>query len=1019
MDAAQLKILMQEGLVSAEQLQQVTQVTRSGDLCSELTRLGWLSAEQARRVRQLASAAEDELPLMPHAPAAFQVDRLLGKGGMGEVYAVRDRRMGREAALKLISTEDLRPELVQRFAREARTLAQLNHPGIPAVYEFGLTQSRQPYLLMALIRGRTLSNILIDMNNQGSVYKERQRLLDIFLKICDTVAAAHSKEIIHRDLKPENIMIGDCGEVFVMDWGLTRKREAVGALSNSQIATQKVSLTQAGAILGTLGYMSPEQANGETVEFEADVYSLGSILFELMSGEPAIPQAAPFEMMQRTIQGRFPRLRELDPTQSAELEDIIARAMVTDPGRRTATVALLASQLREWRDSQAEPRALPSKSPWIFALTLILTTVLIAMAWTRQERGRMAANDERRSQELSAQKLEIERRGVELSTQSKKISELSARAESALELLGLYRELPKLGFATPILDSKLNSLRARSLEDAELLHEIGALAMRLRSLNPDSARLASQSFIRSLELNPKQLELYFYLDQLQHKEPLGRDCAERVLRAIQIAQPGFDSDEEDPFFAFLKAISASRSDPLRETQLRKARDFPVAVSWASLELAAIHRGRGELDEARRYEREALLADSSNASVWRAISVNERARGCNWIALAYETAALDFDEQPQALLDHALRLFGQSNLKDHSSEIFRWVKEQLERARKINENVRSPQQVELQRAIAARLAQWTLSASNQRDEAFASFQKLLPIRPGESHLLTVRAFFEYSAQRYDLAQQCYRESISARLADCSWSYFGLLDSLIKLQRYELAAELARDAQSFDPLSIPLGIHSVSALRLANQLEESEALARRLLDRDASNVNIMIECARVQFARQKFAAAARTFASAFEASGFSDLHAFEGVANAYFQENKDSEALNFIRRNNMFKNQAAHALGLEAYALLLQRREIEAVDALALATALAPENLQNQRFYADGLYRLKRYEESLKVTVRVLERAPKDSEILFLKADALGALERIEDAKEVLDFLDSKDFPEDVRARAQEQRSKLPR
>lgn len=218
----------------------------------------------------------------------------LGEGGMGTVQLCHDRRVGRDVAMKLVRAEyGGSPQMRERFFREARVQGQLEHPSIVPVYDIGEGPKGEAYFTMRRVKGLTLEAVLFGLQ-QGdpeiSSRYSRRRLLTAFSNVCLTIAYAHSRGVVHRDLKPANIMLGDFGEVIVLDWGLAK----LPGTEDSTPASQRVSLpdlhgltTRAGSVLGTPGYMPPEQIRGaERVDAKADVYALGAILFEIASLEP-------------------------------------------------------------------------------------------------------------------------------------------------------------------------------------------------------------------------------------------------------------------------------------------------------------------------------------------------------------------------------------------------------------------------------------------------------------------------------------------------------------------------------------------------------------------------------------------------------------------------------------------------------------------------------------------------------------------------------------------------------------
>lgn len=218
-----------------------------------------------------------DVPTIP----GYRILAEIARGGMGRVYAGQELALDREVAIKTL----LPGANAERFVTESKITAKLPHPAIPPVYALGTLEDGTPYLAMKLIRGRTLAELLRERSRPTD---ELSRYLQIFEQIAQAVGFAHSRGIIHRDLKPLNVMVGEFGEVQVMDWGLA-KEQSKSASSESAPANlaEDAQLTIDGVIMGTPSYMAPEQARGEIVDARADVFALGSILATILTGQPA------------------------------------------------------------------------------------------------------------------------------------------------------------------------------------------------------------------------------------------------------------------------------------------------------------------------------------------------------------------------------------------------------------------------------------------------------------------------------------------------------------------------------------------------------------------------------------------------------------------------------------------------------------------------------------------------------------------------------------------------------------
>jgi len=234
----------------------------------------------------------------------YRIVRELGRGGMGIVWEAWDVFLERPVAIKSLEVRGDRPTQLRRFLREAKIASRLNHPGIMAVHEFGMTDDGHAYMVMRLLRGQTLRQILDDRPHAAD---DLPRLLAAFLQACQAVAAAHDAGVIHRDLKPSNIMVGEYSLVTVMDWGLAKVLDdPEGRIEGAPDTGPTDALhTVCGTVFGTPGYLAPEQARGETdtIDRRADVFGLGCILCEILTGAPPFESSVPGEAWRRAAAG--------------------------------------------------------------------------------------------------------------------------------------------------------------------------------------------------------------------------------------------------------------------------------------------------------------------------------------------------------------------------------------------------------------------------------------------------------------------------------------------------------------------------------------------------------------------------------------------------------------------------------------------------------------------------------------------------------------------------------------------
>ncbi len=287
-------------------------------------------------------------PAVPR-DATYKLGELLGRGGMGEVLRAEDLKIGRDIAIKRMRSASPSADAIARFLREAKIQARLDHPAIVPVHELGTDPDGRPFFTMKKLTGTTLAEVL------AANTATQQRLLRAFVDVCHAVEFAHARGVIHRDLKPANIMLGNYGEVYVLDWGVARvvgERDVPGHPDSDPAAGE----TQAGAVLGTPGYMSPEQVRGEAVTPATDLYALGSILFEILAGQAVHPPGR--EAMTSTLAGvieppakRFPA-RSIAP----ELDKLCMAALAQTPTDRPSA-KLLAAQVQGFLDGDRDTAA--------------------------------------------------------------------------------------------------------------------------------------------------------------------------------------------------------------------------------------------------------------------------------------------------------------------------------------------------------------------------------------------------------------------------------------------------------------------------------------------------------------------------------------------------------------------------------------------------------------------------------------------------------------------------------------
>ena len=276
----------------------------------------------------------------------YEIVSPLGAGGMGEVYRARDARLGRDVAIKVLPAEvSSDPSRLKRFEKEARSASALNHPNIVTIYDIGSADSVS-YIAMEKVDGKTLREVLFS----GPL--AMKRLLPVAVQVAEGLARAHEAGIVHRDLKPENVMVTKDGLVKILDFGLAKLTQTDSSGEESRPPTE--TGTGRGVVLGTVGYMSPEQASGALVDFRSDQFSFGSILYEMATGKRAFQKGTAVDTLSAILHEEPKPIAETSPGAPAPLRWIVERCLAKDPEGRYAATKDLARELASIRDHLSE-----------------------------------------------------------------------------------------------------------------------------------------------------------------------------------------------------------------------------------------------------------------------------------------------------------------------------------------------------------------------------------------------------------------------------------------------------------------------------------------------------------------------------------------------------------------------------------------------------------------------------------------------------------------------------------------
>jgi serine/threonine-protein kinase len=291
-------------------------------------------------------AGEKRLPIasMNIKIGRYEIKAEIGRGGMAAVFQAYDPHFQRDVALKILPRELLHDSIFRaRFEREAKTIAALDHPAIVPVYDFG-EEDGQPYLVMRFLPGGSLTRRL---KQDHFSFAETVRIIQ---RLAPALDEAHKLGIIHRDLKPDNILFDQRSDPFITDFGIAK------------LAEDRGSLTSGGLIIGTPAYMSPEQANGDELDGRSDIYSLGVILFEMLTGKQPYRSNTPIGLIMQHITQPVPNILEINPNLPAGCKAVIAKAMAKEPDERFASATALATAFSEAFTTSPEPQSVSARA---------------------------------------------------------------------------------------------------------------------------------------------------------------------------------------------------------------------------------------------------------------------------------------------------------------------------------------------------------------------------------------------------------------------------------------------------------------------------------------------------------------------------------------------------------------------------------------------------------------------------------------------------------------------------------
>jgi serine/threonine-protein kinase len=525
----------------------------------------------------------------------YRLDRLHATGGIGRVWQAHDAEFGREVALKELRPDRRdKPDHLARFVREAQITGQLEHPGIVPVYELNRrAESGQPFYVMRFIRGRTLSQAIGDYyaEPRGTMVEFR-KLLGALVEVCNAVAYAHARGVVHRDLKGSNIVLGNFGEVIVLDWGLAKlvaDAEPAADRSLVQAPDAPADETQAGVVVGTPGYMAPEQAEGTGARVgpSSDVYGLGAILYEILTGQPPHTGSDRHELLRRARDERPPTPRSVRPGTPPALEAVCVRALSRDPKERYSSATDLAAEIERWladEPVQAWPEPLPVR----------------AGRWARRHRPLLAGA----AALLLTAVVSLAINNVMLGNEKKRTEEAKTKTEDALVLANTnYIEMERQRTlaqgseaAEKVAHQATDTARQRAI--ANLRKACDSVDQMLTRVGEDPTLLAYEPRMEQVRRRLLQDALDYYQDFLQeHADDaeLRRETVRAARRAANILQDLGRHAEAAPIYKQAVTLCSKLVD-----------EFPKDASYKQ-ELGGLHNSLGILYMARGEYKQADTA----------------------------------------------------------------------------------------------------------------------------------------------------------------------------------------------------------------------------------------------------------------------------------------------------------------------------------------------------------------------------------------------------------------------------
>jgi tetratricopeptide (TPR) repeat protein len=732
----------------------------------------------------------------------FEVLGEIGAGGMGRLWRARDPKLGREVAIKLVAerfSDSLEHRL--RFEQEARAASALNHPNIITIYDIG-EHDGFPYIAMELVEGLDLRAFVAERP------RSMRRLVEVAAQIADGLAAAHEQGIVHRDLKPENVMVTRSGLVKILDFGLAKLMSSPIAFDQATAAYQLA--TQAGTVMGTIGYMSPEQARGLPVDHRSDQFSFGTMLFEILAGRRPFAGATTLDALSAILHQKPEDLTQLDPRIPGALGGIVERCLAKAPEDRFASTRELAQALARVRDTMtgagtavtSVTRALPHlgrrRALGLSAAAVIVLAIVGFWLGRGRPGGVAASGPARRVAVLPFRDLTGTAKGTLIG---------EGFADTVSARLGSDRSVAVLPAAAidetaDDLDALVRRTGAEAIVRGSLQFEGERVRATFAVLKPDGVQLAAG---RVEGLTSALLDLE---DEVARRAAVALGLAP-VASPTRAAKPEMAGDR------FLEALGY-----LRRYEDEASVDAAIKILEELGGSAPVQAALARAYLAKR----SLTGDR----VWaeRAIEASRRAAELEpTLGSVRETSGrveLLLDDPVKAAADFRLALSAQPN----SVEAQLGLASALER-----QGLATEAEAAYRRAVEIQPAWWStyshLGVFQLRRGSFAaaveSFQKAVRLSPDNTRAINNLGIAYQQLGRYQEAITEYRRSIAVRPTASALSNLGTC--LFFLARYDEAAQVYERATALQPRDAVLWLNFGDALRLGGHGGERTGTAYR--------------------------------------------------------------------------------------------------------------------------------------------------------------------------------------------------